>query len=113
MTASTAAMLNQWLEDNSDRIAGRFQIERIGDWALREQAVVLDIYGNLVVGSVTVWPEMISDFDAMDARTSKQLFCWSYMPFSTALLDEWLSGLEFHSGLGDFPPPALRRSGIA
>ncbi|PSJ56352.1 immunity protein TriTu family protein [Kumtagia ephedrae] len=113
MVASTAAMLDRWLEDNSGRLAGRFQPQRIGNWTLcDQQGIALDLDGELVMGRVTVWPEMVSEIEALAVQTEETLFCWSYMPMSTALLDEWLSGLEFHSGLGDCPAPARHRSGV-
>ena len=92
---STAAMLNRWLEDNSNRLSNRFQVMRVNDWGLADQqGIALDLEGEFVWGRVVVWPQLFADFEAIDARTSNTILAWSHIPFSTRLLDDWLIALE-------------------
>lgn len=91
--------LNQWLEDNSSRIANRFEPESVGDWQKSEQkGIALDLFGETVSGRATVWPEGIADIEVISSETGDILFYKAYAPFSIELLDEWLSELETRSG---------------
>jgi hypothetical protein len=103
-TINIAERLERWLGENSARLAGRFNVVRVNDWSQWEQhGVALDLESDLVSGRVTVWPKHLgtadwpfADAEAIEGRTGKQLFAWSYMPFSDDLLSDWLAALEAH-----------------
>jgi hypothetical protein len=103
-TVNIAEQLEGWLSDNSARLTGRFNVVRVTDWSQWQQhGIALELEGDRVSGRVTVWAKHLgtadwpfADAEAIDGQTGKQLFAWSFKPFSDDLLSRWLAALEAH-----------------
>ena len=100
-----ADIFTGWLRQNAQRIAARFESERIGDWSGEaREGIVLDLWNDRVSGRITAWPQHLAmadwpfaDAEIISSTTEETLFVESFVEFNGELLNRWLLALEAHS----------------